>query len=249
MHVSAPELSLALRTEGFAVLPNVLTAAETAALLRAIEAAPVTGSNFRRSQDLFAIRAVLAEIPALQPILAASALPTLLAALFPGGCHLVKSIYFDKPAHSNWVVAWHQDLMISVDCRADLPGYGPWTVKSEGIAVQPPQPVLENICTIRLHLDSCDARNGALKVVPGSHRRGPIHSAELPELTAAPVLCPVPAGGAMLMKPLLLHASNRSTSSHSRRVLHLEFSSLELPPGVEWREKQALVPSPPRSST
>ncbi|UOQ51855.1 phytanoyl-CoA dioxygenase family protein [Hymenobacter cellulosivorans] len=230
-----------MQDQGFAVQPALLQPAETAAVLHAIEQAPTTGPNFRRSQDLFAIRNVLGEIPSLQPILAASTLPQLLRALFPAGCHLVKSIYFDKPAHSNWLVAWHQDLMISVNHRAELPGYGPWTSKAEGVAVQPPRQVLENICTIRLHLDACDADNGALKVVLGSHQEGPLPGAKLAGRTAGAVVCPAPAGGAMLMKPLLLHASNRSQSARSRRVLHLEFASVELPQGLQWREKRQLA--------
>ncbi|UOQ71087.1 phytanoyl-CoA dioxygenase family protein [Hymenobacter cellulosilyticus] len=236
-----PRLTQELQQQGFVVLPTLLQPAETARLLHALEQAPSSGPNFRRSQDLFAIRDVLGEVPALQPILAASALPQLLQALFPKGCHLVKSIYFDKPAHSNWLVAWHQDLMISVDRKAELPGYGPWTSKPEGVAVQPPRAVLENICTIRLHLDACDATNGALKVVPGSHREGPLAGAELPGRTTGAVVCAVPAGGAMLMKPLLLHASNRSRSARSRRVLHLEFASIDLPQGLQWREKRELL--------
>lgn len=162
----------------------------------------------------------------------------MLSALFPEGYHLAKAIYFDKPAGSNWLVAWHQDLMINVDHRpAELLGFGPWTSKLEGVSVQPPVDVLENVCTIRIHLDDCGASNGALRVVPGSHRLGVVHSAAQAALTASAVTCPVPAGGAMLMRPLLLHASNRSTSDRPRRVIHLEFSSAELPGGLQWRER------------
>jgi ectoine hydroxylase-related dioxygenase (phytanoyl-CoA dioxygenase family) len=226
--------------EGFAVLPGLYEPAEVAALLHAVEHAPVSGPNFRRSQEVFAIRNLLGEIPELWPLLANKPLLALLAQLFPEGCQVVKAIYFDKPAQSNWLVPWHQDLMINVDQRADAPGFGPWTSKPEGVAVQPPVPVLENVCTIRVHLDDCDATNGALKVVAGSHLRGVVGAAEIGDFTPAAVSCAVPAGGAMLMKPLLLHASHRSTSNRPRRVMHLEFASVELPAGVEWRERRAV---------
>ncbi|WP_226163740.1 phytanoyl-CoA dioxygenase family protein [Hymenobacter terricola] len=212
-----------------------------ATLLRSVESAPASGPNFRRSQEVFAIRDVLGEVPGLWPLLATDALRRALAQLFPAGCHLTKSIYFDKPAGSNWLVAWHQDLMINVDRRANLPGFGPWTSKPEGISVQPPVAVLENECTIRIHLDDCDATNGALKVVPGSHQRGVVPAAEIAGLTLAATSCAVPAGGAMLMKPLLLHASNRSTSDRPRRVLHLEFASVELPTELVWRERKQVM--------
>ncbi|GAA4497430.1 hypothetical protein GCM10023172_12370 [Hymenobacter ginsengisoli] len=158
--------------KGFAIVPQLYTPAEIAALLACIESAPAASANFRRSKDVFAIRNLLGEIPSLWPLLDTPNLRELRSQLFPGGCHLTKAIYFDKPAESNWLVAWHQDLMINVDHRADFAGYGPWTAKAGWVAVQPPVSVLENTVTIRLHLDDCDATNGALKVVPGSHRHG-----------------------------------------------------------------------------
>ena len=209
-------------------------------MLACLESAPAAGSNFRRSQDVFAIRNLLGEIPALWPLLDTPALRGLLGELFPEGCHLTKAIYFDKPAGSNWLVAWHQDLMINVSQRADRPGFGPWTAKAGWVAVQPPAAVLENTVTVRLHLDDCDATNGALKVVPGSHRRGVVPAETIAAQTATATVCAVPAGAAMLMKPLLLHASSRSTSERPRRVVHLEFSAAELPEGLAWRERRAV---------
>jgi hypothetical protein len=52
-----------------------------------------------------------------------------------------------------------------------------------------------------------------------------------------PVTCAIPKGGVMLMKPLILHASNKSTSERNRRVIHLEFSDIDLTDGMDWREK------------
>jgi hypothetical protein len=234
-------LACQLAAAGYAALPALYPAAEVAALLRCIEAVPAAGPNFRRSQDVFAIRNLLGEIPALWPLLDTPALHGLLGGLFPEGCHLTKAIYFDKPAGSNWLVAWHQDLMINVDHRAaDLPGFGPWTTKAGWVAVQPPVAVLENTVTIRLHLDDCDATNGALKVVPGSHLGGVVPAETIAAHTTTATVCAVPAGGAMLMKPLLLHASSRSTSNRPRRVIHLEFSAAELPAGLAWCERRDL---------
>jgi hypothetical protein len=229
-----------LQEQGFAIIPQCYTQGEVASLLSCIESAPAASPNFRRSQDVFAIRNLLGEIPALWPLLDTPALHELLSGLFPAGCHLSKAIYFDKPAQSNWLVAWHQDLMVNVDRRADLPGFGPWTAKAGWVAVQPPVAVLENTVTIRLHLDDCDATNGALKVVPGSHRHGVVPAETIAGQTSTAIVCSVSGGGAMLMKPLLLHASNRSTSDRPRRVIHLEFSNVELPAGLAWREHQML---------
>jgi hypothetical protein len=82
---------------------------------------------------------------------------------------VVKSICFDKPEKSNWFVAYYQDLTMSVNQKQDLPGFGPWTVKHNQYAVQPPINILQDNFTIRLHLDNTDEGNGALKVIPGSY--------------------------------------------------------------------------------
>ena len=130
--------------------------------------------------------------------------------------------------------------MIAVDQRQALPDYGPWTTKQGEVTVLPPRHVLESIITIRLHLDACDATNGALKVVPGSHKHGVIANEYHPIYTPRAITCPVPAGGVLLMQPLTLHASNRSTSTRPRRVIHLEFSATELPARLTWRERPHL---------
>lgn len=240
MHCSlaTPALTQEFATQGFAVIPRLYTPAEITTLLQCIESAPAARPNFRRSQDVFAIRNLLGEIPALWPLLRTAALRETLAELFSAGCHLTKAIYFDKPAGSNWLVAWHQDLMINVAQRADQPGFGPWTAKAGWVAVRPPVTILENTVTLRLHLDDCDATNGALKVVPGSHRQGVVPAEAIASQAATLSVCAVPAGGTMLMKPLLLHASSRSTSARPRRVIHLEFSGEELPAGLAWRERR-----------
>jgi len=226
------------RKNGFAIQAEVYSPAEVAAMLQCIDAALNEGAHFGCPQEVFAIRGLLDEIPELWPIMENQALRSLLAEIFPEGCYVVKAMYFDKPSLLNWRVAWHQDLMINVRERINTPGFGPWTSKPEGVAVQPPRSVLENMCTVRIHLDDCDEHNGALRVVPGSQELGVLFQQDLPTLTPNAVDCPVPAGGAMLMRPLLLHASNRNTTDRPRRVLHLEIASVALPDGLEWRERR-----------
>jgi len=90
--------------------------------------------------------------------------------------------------------------------------------------------------TVRVHLDDADASNGALAVLPGTHREGILDDDRIRELrdTVEPVLCEASAGDALLMRPLLLHASGRSTSTRRRRVIHLEFGADQLTGGVRW---------------
>jgi hypothetical protein len=48
------------------------------------------------------------------------------------------------------------------------------------------------------------------------------------------VICEVPEGGLLAMRPLLLHSSSSARLPSHRRVLHLEFASCQLPGGLEW---------------
>jgi ectoine hydroxylase-related dioxygenase (phytanoyl-CoA dioxygenase family) len=156
--------------------------------------------------------------------------------LFGNEYFVVKSIYFDKPEKSNWFVACHQDLTISVNKKTEIPGYGPWTVKQNQFAVQPPTEVLQQSFTIRIHLDDTDFTNGALKVISGSHNKGVYRAETINWETEKEDVCDVPKGGVMFMRPLLLHASNRSTGNKRRRVIHIECRRVELPKGLEWAE-------------
>ena len=53
------------------------------------------------------------------------------------------------------------------------------------------------------------------------------------------VVCEVLAGDAVIMCPLLLHASSPMTSGERRRVIHLEFADFALPAPLEWQHGQA----------
>src|SRR5690606_40583465 len=58
--------------------------------------------------------------------------------------------------------------------------------------------------------------------------------------SSIPTICEVRSGGIQLMKPLLLHASAKTTNNKNRRVIHLEFNSVNLPGGLKWGEKLEL---------
>jgi ectoine hydroxylase-related dioxygenase (phytanoyl-CoA dioxygenase family) len=150
----------------------------------------------------------------------------------------VRGIYFDKSPGANWLVPWHQDLTIAVKARHEHPGFGPWTVKDGITHAQPPVKMLEQMLTLRLHLDDADESNGALSVIPGSHQRGRLSPEEIASTRQvhSRVLCNAGAGDVLLMRPLLLHASARSTSSRHRRILHIEYAAFHLPAGLEWQE-------------
>jgi hypothetical protein len=231
-----------LEQQGFTVIADVFTDTAIREMVTVIDRADHNGPLFRKTKDLFAIRRFLQVLPGIGPLVFTPVVTQIVRELF-GAHHVpVKSIYFDKPGESNWFVAWHQDLTISVNQKLPVEGYGPWTVKPDQYAVQPPTDILQSIYTLRIHLDDTDEQNGALKVLPGSHAKG-VYRADSIDLNETPdVSCRVKKGGVMIMRPLLMHASGRSSNGHNRRVIHLEFSDRSLAGGLEWAEQSSLFP-------
>lgn len=186
----------------------------------------------------------LLSIPLVRELATSPRLLDLVRPYLPAQPMPVRTIFFDKSPESNWGVPWHQDLTIAVQKPIQLPGFGPWSVKEEVPHVQPPVMLLERMITIRLHLDACDASNGALQVLPGSHRGGRLTPAAIQAWRAREeaVLCTMDLGDALLMRPLLLHASHKverteaTESPHHRRILHIEYAGFTLPGGLQWHE-------------
>jgi hypothetical protein len=73
-------------------------------------------------------------------------------------------------------------------------------------------------------------------VIPGSQELGILSDAEIRELVNRehPHECVVPRGGILVMRPLLVHASSKSSAPAPRRVLHLEYASgTDFEPGLK----------------
>lgn len=212
--------------DGFEQVPAVLDARECAALIS--ELGPVSGAGER---------GVLGR-PAVARLAKSEAILALVRPHLPIEPRAVRGIYFDKAPGSSWLVAWHQDLTLALREVRKVPGFGPWSTKGGTPHVQPPDALLEDRLTIRLHLDDADETNGALRVLPGSHRCGRLDENRIQEwrATGRERLCLAKAGDALLMRPLLLHASGRSRGEGHRRVLHLEYAGFDLPGGLEWSE-------------
>jgi ectoine hydroxylase-related dioxygenase (phytanoyl-CoA dioxygenase family) len=148
----------------------------------------------------------------------------------------VKATMFDKTSTTNWRVQWHQDRAIAVKERLDVPGYGPWSVKSGSLHVEPPAEVLAQMLAVRIHLDPCGSENGPLRVIPGSHTLGKLVASALAEVVAKNDMIElyVPQGAIMFMRPLLVHSSLPARHLQHRRVLHIEFAPLEAISPLQW---------------
>ncbi|MBV6880035.1 phytanoyl-CoA dioxygenase family protein [Epilithonimonas ginsengisoli] len=226
-----------ISNKGFTIINDVFSEEEINQIINVIGSIDTSKETFRKSEDLFAIRQFLKEVPESHQFIFNDNVNKIINEIFGNDYFVVKSIYFDKPEKSNWYVSYHQDLTISVDKKLDLEGFGPWTTKQNQFAVQPPIDYLKNIFTIRIHLDDTDENNGALKVVPNSHSKEIYRPETIDWNVETEEICSVNKGGIMIMKPLILHGSNRTTNYQKRRVIHIEFSNMELPEEINWSEK------------
>ncbi len=222
---------------GFTIIEEIYSKQEIKNIINVIEQADKSKETFRKSMDLFAIRQFLKEIPEVEKLIFTERAKKIVSSLFGEDFFCIKSIYFDKPETSNWYVAYHQDLTISVDKKREIAGFGPWTNKQNQFAVQPPIAILENIFTLRIHLDDTDHENGALNVIEKSHLKQIYRPENIDWEKETVKTCVVHQGGVMIMKPLLLHSSSRTTNGKRRRVIHIEFSNQELPAGLNWSER------------
>jgi ectoine hydroxylase-related dioxygenase (phytanoyl-CoA dioxygenase family) len=219
--------------------------------LSADDSSVIRPRRLARGPQVYAMRNLL-DLPYVRSCAASDAVRALVEPHLGRGAGVVRALFFDKSPGANWTVPWHQDLSIAVRERIDVPEYGPWSVKDGVVHVQPPREVLEAMLTVRLHLDDCGEDNGPLCVVAGSHAAGVIPSHRIEAMVdERPVkTCLVPRGGALLMRPLLLHASSPARRPANRRVLHLEYAASDLPGRLRWHWDFDCAadaePSPPR---
>lgn len=161
----------------------------------------------------------------------------LIAAVVPDEAVAVQCTLFEKSASRNWLVPLHQDVHIPVRERIDHPSLSGWSEKEGSLYVQPTVEVLESLLAVRVHIDECGPIHGPLRVVPGSHLSGRLPDDAIASARAAENerVCIVGRGGALVMRPLLLHASSKAAVPNRRRVLHFLFGPRTLPLGLSWR--------------
>lgn len=234
----AADYAAAVERDGFAVVADVIGADTVGRLVAELEGLEAGVAVGRRAGGAYGVRNLLNVLPSAGKLANGDELRSLVAPLLGAGARVVRGVFFDKHGGANWKVAWHQDLTVAVRERVEVKGFGPWSVKAGVPHVQPPAAVLEGVLALRLHLDDADESNGALRVVPGSHRHGRLgpHAVERLKARHGVVTCNVARGGVLLMRPLLLHASSAAAAPSHRRVLHFEYSSSDLPGGLRWHD-------------
>ena len=224
---------------GFAIREAVVDETTIELLCRELERAEIERLGSQRAGRAFGLRDLMNVVPATRSFAHSDRLMSLVEPILGRGARVVRGIYFDKHKDANWKVAWHQDLTIAVRERIDVEGFRAWSSKAGITHVQPHVSILENMLTLRVHLDDTDETNGALRVLAGTHRYGRLEPEQIQywkQHTDA-VTCEVKRGGIVAMKPLLLHSSLPAVNPEHRRVLHFEYASIELPGELQWLEE------------
>jgi ectoine hydroxylase-related dioxygenase (phytanoyl-CoA dioxygenase family) len=223
-----------VNARGYAIALDVVDSSTIDTILRALSGFDHVRSA--RRGEVFGVRDLL-HIEQVRVLSKSDALSNLVTPIVGADARAVRGIFFDKTAGANWPVPWHQDLSLAVSEKRDIDGWGAWSLKNGVHHVQPPADVLAHMLTVRLHLDDCGPDNGPLKVRPGTHMMGRLTREAIDNTrgTIAEETCCVKKGAAVVMRPLLLHASSAATNPSHRRVIHLEYApSNLLAHGMDW---------------
>jgi ectoine hydroxylase-related dioxygenase (phytanoyl-CoA dioxygenase family) len=211
----------AIEEDGFAILPALFSSDHVDRFLQEIH-----GLSLRRS------RAGVRHALRLHPVTAMAADPRLAeiaCAILGTKSFPFRATLFDKSRTSNWLVVWHQDTALPLRERAEVQGWGPWSVKESIDYAHAPAGTLAQVLALRVQLDDSTADNGPLRVLPRTHKLGVLGDDGIHALAARimPVDCVAAKGGVVAMRPLLVHASSKSHSEMPRRVLHIEYAAAD----------------------
>jgi hypothetical protein len=192
------------------------------------------------------VRDVLGAEGPLRALALAPELRNLASQALEVSAHAVRAVLFVKSALADWWVPWHQDRVVAVQSRAPATGFSGWSVKDAIPHANAPASLLEDMVTLRVHLDACPPGAGPLEVVPGSHGLGILTPDVRSKLAreSAIVSCLADRGDVLVMRPLLLHRSRSRCSPASRRVLHIEYAARPLPTPLVWRHWALPPPGP-----
>ena len=209
---------------GYLLVPDVLSIGECERIAAQVPSSKLVSGGTRRLLEHTWCRALVDRLRN----------HAVLAQLLPPSAVAVQCTWFEKSRGRNWSVPFHRDLSIPVAEKVENSSLNGWSRKEGCLFVQAPVSVLEQLVAVRLHLDPCGADDGALRVVPGSHRDGRADTDDRELDRRAEVVCEMGVGSTLVMRPILLHSSRKAVGDGRRRVLHFLFGPRELPYGLRW---------------
>jgi len=225
-----------IKAKGFAIIPGGLEPLAipdwTQKLDQVLTCSDAAIKN--RKGTVYAARNIITEVSEACSLWQTDYLKAHLCEILGDDFVLVRALYFDKHPQRTWSLPWHKDMTIAVkDNTLPTTAFSKPTNKLGVPHVEASTEVLQNMLTLRFHLDEVTDENGPLEVIPGSHHGGKTsdHSG------AQPVKIHANAGDVLAMRPILSHASGSSIEGtfRPRRILHFEFSGdRELPDGYQW---------------
>lgn len=162
-------------------------------------------------------------------------LDALATRLLPGA-RPVRIISFNKTENANWTLPWHQDRVIALRERVEMPGFANWTNKSGTWHAEPLIELLDRMIFVRVHLDPANAENGCLQLALGTHTRGKIAAEDAEVVANAAVIedCVAERGDVLFAKALTLHRSSPSRTSAARRAIRVDYCAEPLPSPLDW---------------
>jgi hypothetical protein len=227
-----------LTRDGFCMLHQAIDSEMIQRLVSVFDVAFEDESQSIRARSsrghVYAARNLIESIPEVGTVWQTEVTLAVLREHLGGGFGLVRALFFDKPPDRTWNLPWHKDMSIAVkDNTIASSSFSRPTIKSGVPHVIACDEVLQQMLTLRIHLDEVTEENGPLQVVPGSH----VSSESIGEGIESAVSIHASIGDVLAMRPLISHCSGSSmpgTKRH-RRILHLEFGATEvLPDGYRW---------------
>lgn len=159
-----------------------------------------------------------------------------LASQLMPGARPVRVIAFNKTEATNWILPWHQDRVVALRERVEMPGFTNWTNKAGIWHAEPPIELLERMVFARIHLDPADEQNGCLQLALGTHACGKIAAADAEAIANGTPIenCIAQRGDVLFAKALILHRSSSSRTHAGRRAIRVDYCAEPLPAPLEW---------------
>ena len=198
-----------IELDGFSIINEFIPESQVNEILSALETRNVLDFGDAKASGFNLLRT----IPAVEQLASSARLLSIVRAGLGDSAFPINALLLDKSLSQNWGLDWHQDLKIAVTNKIDVPDYGNWTEEYAINHCIPPLEILEKLLSVRIHLDPCTIQNGALLVIPKSHKNGILSNLGVKEIVQREAICcEIDRGGIMCMKPLLLHKSPYSIS-------------------------------------